>query len=83
MAHTKYVCNHEFGKGPEKFHLADCPEVVELEKYLSRDTVGTEGPAVITSRSSLEVRMRPNLGYSDYRGALIGQGFTPCGVCKP
>jgi hypothetical protein len=83
MAHTKYICNHEWGKGPEKFHLATCPQVIDLERYMQRDTVGTESPSLVINRSPVEVRMRPNLGYSDYREALIEQGFRPCAVCKP
>ena len=83
MAHTKYVGNHEFGKGPEKFHLATCPEVIDLEKFISRDTYGQEGPAVVTNRMPKEVRMRPLLGYSDYREALVEQGFKPCPACNP
>ena len=83
MAHTKYVCNHEFEAGAELFHLASCPQVEDLETRLSRDTVGDEGPGVVTNRSPLGVQMRPNLGYSDYREALVEQGFTPCGVCGP
>ena len=83
MAHTKYVCNHEFGKGPEKFHLASCPQVIDLERYIGRSVVGNEGTGVVTNRSPLSVRMRPELAYSDYREALVEQGFTPCDVCKP
>ena len=83
MHHTLYAVNHEFGKGPEKFHLTSCSEVADLIRLVSREDVGEEGPAVVTSRSPESVRMRPNLGYSDYRDGLIEQGFTPCGVCKP
>lgn len=76
MAHTKYVCNEEFGKGPEKFHLGSCPQVEDLERYLPRG-------GVVSNRSPKEERMRPNLQYSDYREALVLQGFTPCDVCNP
>ena len=83
MAHTKYVCNHEFGKGPEFFHLASCPQVADLENRFSRNTVGEEGAAVVTNRMPAAVRLRPNLGYSDDRAALMEQGFMPCETCAP
>lgn len=79
----KYVANHEFGKGPEKFHKASCDEVKVLQSLSSRDYIGEEGPGLVTNKMPADIRLRPNLGYSDSRNALIEQGFTPCKTCKP
>ena len=78
MANTKYVANHDFG--PNRvgtFHLATCPDVVAWEAMEQR------GPVVSSRTSPAAERALPNLGYSDYREALVEQGFTPCAVCKP
>ena len=78
MAHTKYVVDHQYGPTiVGTFHLASCPEVVDLEAMPQRS-------AVVSSRTSSVVeRGLPLLGYSDYREALVEQGFTPCETCNP
>ena len=74
MAHTKYLCEHRAG-GPGAFHLASCAVALALEAAPQR------GP-VVSSRNTAEMA-KPNISYSDYRDALVQQGFTPCATCKP
>jgi hypothetical protein len=76
MAHTKYVAEHIANKGPGVFHLATCAEAKALERLPER-------ARVVHSGAPEAERALPNLGYSDYRAALVEQGFTPCAACKP
>jgi len=78
MAHTKYIANHVFGPTVVGvFHLATCSEAIAMESSQQR------GGVVHGRLSSAGERDLPLLGYSDYREALVEQGFTPCPVCNP